>query len=628
MKINSTIVFLLFCICYTNAQVVVTTDFTNTVNKKGVLKDIWKVVNRISPVNGVGVRSDLGVNTVRMIGGINKKVNGVDVPNLEFDPVSYDANTNSYVYNWSVLKSRINAIRNEGIKIYQIVLDQVPWAFQQGYIFIPTGTTDNVHFREDEKLTIYGNALPPKDKVAYFNFIKAMMTELVATYGQDEVLSWRFRVGSEIETPEHWKGTEQDFINHFANTVKAVREVLPNAKVGLHTREPAFLYRSGTVLNYKSEKIKSFANGLINYCYANAIQYDFWGISDYVLIGGVEDRNMAIKYDKYFAPILNNPKWDTNATFDIMEYVVVTTMDGGDGKGYINCVSPHAELINVAYSNLYYKNESKGLQNIFRWGQRPTSINPPSIEILKTMVEKNRYQTTISGTAATVNNQIDAIFSQNGQGDEIDVMVYNLSASTLSYLNEESVTLSFHSNLPVGTVLKYRNMAYGKDQNDLENFLKNEPSSGWIKSGFDRKGDPSRTLNTEGASAWTSYKNPNPHTFTNWTYVTTTARTDGGSGSLVIISTTLPSFAFKKFEFRLSTPLAIQSFEKDSNNKVYPVPSSTGIFNLTIASDWEVYSENGIKVLYGTGTAVDISRFSKGTYFLKMKNGIQTLLYN
>ena len=565
MKLPNFISVLLLSTMSINAQVVLSTDFTNSTNNKGELKNIWNVVNRISPTSGAGVRAGLDVNTVRMIGGINKKVNGVNVPDLDFDPVSYDAATNSYIYNWSVLTKRIDAIKRDGTKIFQLVLDQVPWAFQEGYTFIPTGTRDNINFREDERVTHYGNSLPPKDKVAYFNFVKAMMTQLVATYGQQEVLSWRFRVGSEIETPDHWKGNEQDFIDHFANTVKAVREVLPNAVIGIHTREPNFLYSNGTVLNYKGEPIKSFANGIIDYCYANNIRYDFWGASEYVTINSASDRDITQKYTQLFAPLINNPKWNPNATFDVMEYAIVTTMNGADGLGYINCATPHSEIINLAYSNLFYKNQSKGLQNLFRWGQRPGTTNPPSIEILRTMEGKNRFSTTISGTAGIATNQLDAIFSQSTDEKNIDVLAYNMSASSLNYQNDETVKLSFNSSYPVGTVLEYRNMAYGKDQDDLENFLKNEPSSGWIKTGFDRKGDPSRTLNADGIAAWASYTNPNPYSFTSWKTITTLARTDGGSGSLVTITTTLPSFAFKKFEFRpqqatlLSVPGVIEA---------------------------------------------------------------------
>tara|TARA_R110002049_G_scaffold186379_3_gene354680 strand:+ start:8860 stop:9252 length:393 start_codon:yes stop_codon:yes gene_type:complete len=124
---------------------------------------------------------DVTVTTVRMIGGINKTVNGQRVPDYEYDPCRYDSITNTYVYNWTNLLLRIDAIRNSSTKIFQIVLDQPCWAFQHGYNFVPDGQPYNgTDFKGSERITSYGNSLPPKDKVAYSNFVKALMQELVA----------------------------------------------------------------------------------------------------------------------------------------------------------------------------------------------------------------------------------------------------------------------------------------------------------------------------------------------------------------------------------------------------------------------------------------------------------------
>lgn len=536
--------------CYATAQVTLSTDFTNNADKKGVITDIWNVANRISPENGASVSHGLSVNTIRMVGGIKKKVNGKNVENLEYDPVTYDVKSDKYIYNWEPLKSRINAIQKDGVKIYQMVIDQVPWAFQHGYTFIPTGERDSIHFREDERITNYGNSLPPFDKVAYADFIKAMMTELVATYGKKEVLSWRFRIGSEIETPDHWKGTEQDFIEHYANTVKAVLSVLPDATVGLHTREPGFVYKKGTVLNYKGQPIKSFAQGLIEYCYNNKIKYDFWGVSEYILINGAKQRDVDKKYEELFAPLIDNPKWNKKAVLDIMEYSVIIGMSAPDGGSYLNSVTSHTEVANLALSNLFYKHEDQSLEKIFRWGQRPGDAEDPSIETLRTMVGKRRFETEIKGKPNAKFNQLDAIFSEDDKGKNFDVLVYNYNANSLDYVKNEPLTISFITDLPVGEKLKYRSLSYGKPQNKFQNFLANEPESGWILPGFDRKGSPTRILNEAGKIAWKNYDNPNPYRFSSWTNIATMPRTDGKKGSVVSINTQLPSFTFEKFEIR------------------------------------------------------------------------------
>lgn len=531
------------------AQVVLTTDFSDETLRRAPIHNVWSVANRISPKNGTNVRPDLKVNLVRMIGGINKKVNGENVPDLDFDPCHYDSATATYVYNWEPLITRLDKIVNSDVAIHQIVLDQPPWAFQQGYTFIPKGTSDGVHFREDERVSHYGNSLPPYDKEAYFNFIAALMTKLIDTYGKEQVLSWRFRVGSEIETPDHWIGTKQDFIEHFANTEKAVRSVLPDAKVGLHTRHPGYVYRIPEARNYKGEVIASFAKDLIEYCYEHNVRYDFWGISDYVRINNDQSRTMTLKYEELFADLVNHPKWNAAASLDLMEYSTVTTMTGG-GSGFISCESSHKEVAELAFTNQFYRNSDKGLAFIYRWGNRTGSSDPINITMVNGMIGNLRYETKVIGTPMVANNELDAIFSRNEVGDGFDAIIYNYNPSSLAYQQEESIRLSLMSDLPVGTTLSYRYLINGREQNKLQNFLKNEPASGWVKEDYDQNGSPNRTMNKEGITAWENYTNPNPPVFSEWTSVVTQSRSDGGEGSMLVIDTTLDSFSFKMFEFR------------------------------------------------------------------------------
>ena len=62
---------------------------------------------------------------------------------------------------------------------------------------------------------------------------------------------------------------------------------------------------------------------------------------------------------------------------------------------------------------------------------------------------------------------------------------------------------------------------------------------------------------------------------------------------------------------------------------VYPVPSSEGKFHLSKSKTWEVYSLLGRKIAVGTGSLIDISKFSKGIYILKTDTGVtKKLLYN
>ncbi len=549
-KLIKRIVMVLFCLSFffIEAQVTLSTDFTDNSYKNEPLHNIWDVANRISPTNGSNIRPGLKMNIVRMVGGIRKVVNGVSQKDLDFDPCLYDSISNTYVYRWEPLIERLDKVVNSQTEILQIALDQPPWAFQHGYTFIPEGTRDNINFRENEKMSIYGNSLPPANKQAYHDFIKALMTKLVETYGEDQVLKWRFRVGSEIETPDHWFGTKQDFIEHFENTEKAVRSILPNAIIGLHTRAPGFLFKNGTELNYKGEPFASFSDDLIEYSFDNNLRYDFWGISDYVIIGNSSLRNMKDKYDNLFAGLVDHPKWNANTKIDLMEYATTTTMNGADGKGFINNATSHAEIVELAFSNIFYKNKDKGLEFVYRWGNGSGTEDPPAITSLNTMNGLTHYTTELSGSPNTSTNELDAIFTKNEETDEYDALIYNYNSNSLTYRANESVNLSFSTDLPVGTTYYFRSLSYGEDNNKLQNFLKENPNT--VKSGFNNRGDASRILTEAGLTAYNSYINPNPHEYSEWTSVVTTSRTDGGNGSVITVNTELPSFAFQKFEFR------------------------------------------------------------------------------
>ncbi len=557
MKYSLTIVLCVFSLYNLSAQVTLSADFTDEANENEPLHNIWSIANRISPQNGSNVRPGLKMNTVRMIGGIKKTVNGVRMKDLDFDTCLYDSINNQYVYRFEPLIARLDNIINSQTEIHQIVLDQPPWAFQHGYTFIPEGTRDNINFRENEQISIYGNSLPPADKVAYHDYIVALMTELVANYGEDMVLSWRFRVGSEIETPNHWYGTKQDFIEHFENTESAVRTVLPNAIIGLHTRAPDFLYQNGSVLNYKGEPFASFAEDLIEYCFDNNVQYDFWGVSDYVVLGNSNLRNMSNKYNKLFADLINHPEWNANATIDLMEYATVTTMNGADGNGFINAETSHAEVVELYFSNIYYKNKDNGLDLIYRWGNRTGSQDPPGISILNSMNGKVHYTTDISGTPETLTNDIDAIFAKKDNATEYDVLIYNYNNSSLNYIDNEAVNVSFTSELPEGTTLYCRSIKYDKSNNKLQNFLEDNSGLGYVMSGFNDRGDPNRILTEAGLVAYEAYQNPNPHQYSSWQSIVTTPRTDGELGSIISLDTEIASFAFEKFEFRTEDDLAL-----------------------------------------------------------------------
>jgi len=374
-----------------------------------------------------------------------------------------------------------------------------------------------------------------------------MIAELVRNYGKKQVLKWRFRVGSEIETPDHWRGTKQDFILHFANTERAIRSVLKHAKIGLHTRTPDFIYKKGRVKNYKGEAFGSFASGLIDYCFDNNIKYNFWGLSDYVIINNSRHINLEHKYKELFEPLVNNPKWQKGTLLDVMEYTPVVSIKG---RGFLKAATTHAQIVDLAFSHMFYKNQDKGLGKIYRWGMRKNWKNTGVIAQLDPMVGSCRYVTQHTGLPVFKSNTVDALFTKTNN-KSFDAIVYSYNNTDLKNNKPEVVKLRVNTKLPVGTLLYYQKAVYSKVQNKFQSFLDNEPDSGWFKPKMNTRGEPKKVLNKAGLLAWKNFKHQTPYAFSQSLVVKTQARPDGKKGSSVVIDhIDLPSFSYIKFKFR------------------------------------------------------------------------------
>ena len=207
-------------------------------------------------------------------------------------------------------------------KIYQIVLDNPPWAFQRGYQFVETANGKD--YLAKDRLGVYGNGLPPNDPNAWNQYIQAFIKHLVKTYGKEQVLSWRFRVGSEIDTrPQHWSGTRQQFFDHYKNTVEAVHKVLPTAKVGAHFREASF---SSQYVDYTGNKENSYAVPFVQWAKHNNVHYDFIAVSFYPHITKSHELDLAHVYRHDIAPIQKHPDFHPNASVEIHEFMFISKM--------------------------------------------------------------------------------------------------------------------------------------------------------------------------------------------------------------------------------------------------------------------------------------------------------------
>lgn len=535
------------------ASVVIYADATDEARVKAPLYDMWKTANRIAPKLGVSTLPGMQINTIRMIGGINKTVDGQKVPNLDYDPVRYNEDTQQYEYDFTPLIGRIDAVVKQGYVLHQIVVDQPPWAFQRGYTFIPDSEPfDGVNFKESQRVSHYGNSLPPKDKVAYNQFLQAMMQHLIQEYGRDTVAKWRFRIGTEIETPDHWYGTEQDFIEHFANSAKAIRAVLPEAIIGVHTRGPDFLYKNGTVTNYKGEQIKAFSDGIIEYSHDNNIKIDFWGVSDYPFINLESTRDPKTKYAKFFKPMLEHPKWQNGTAVDVEEFSVITRMGGvpNTNVAFISSHSPQAETFSVALTDEFYQH---GVDGIFLWGYRTGSSRPLYMTIFESMFDLPRVSSEITNQEGGAVENIGAVVVKNEQDKSIQAVTYHYDPASLEADNVRDVQLAVVTEAPVGTTYYYRKKLAAPEHHAFYSFMNNASASSWLrtdKNYFSKYGSPTVDLNDAGKAEWDKYTHDNPSVWTEWQEGITVAREDGQPGSLLKVNSALPQFSYEKTEIK------------------------------------------------------------------------------
>ncbi|WP_068262111.1 GH39 family glycosyl hydrolase [Rubripirellula obstinata] len=522
---------------------VVTVDFTAAETAGERLFDMWNVANRISPKNGANVRAGMKVNTVRMLGGIvhkDKNRKQSKRPNFKFDICTYDQRRQRYVYHFDRLVDRINRIGKGGTQIHQIVLDQPPWCFHRDYKFIPEGKRDGINFRENERVSHYGNSLPPSDKEAWADFIKALMRHLIEVYGKKTVQNWRFRVGSEIETPDHWFGTEKDFIEHFANTVTAIRSVMPDAIVGLHTRPPDFVYVKDKSGNYKGEQIKSFANGIIEYCHDNKIRYDFWGISDYPNIKIAEQRDPKTKYATLFEPLINHPKWLPGTVIDLEEFSVITSMDPLSSSD-----SVQADTFKVALTDHFY---THGVSQIFQWGNRTDSEPAWPTKVFQGMIGKTRFDAKIKGRKSSAAKHVGAIVAKGASNESIDALLYYYNPADLEANDFQEVNLTLTTEFPVGTRIAFRKVLITGEHHQFSSFMQHRSSSSWLKKGGSKYGNANDSLNDAGKAAWASYRSSSLPSWTKTKFIKTRPTADGRPGSVIVIDTQLPLFSFEKIE--------------------------------------------------------------------------------
>ena len=160
--------------------------------------------------------------------------------------------------------------------------------------YTPRIVLDNVpaEMSGDIKMEEYGNTHPPQDYALWEAFVEQALRAMVASFGEETVAAWRFRVGTEPDLfPGHWAGTPEQYQHHYARTVAAVQRVIPQPDIG-----------PGNILDTKHGK---WGLDLVDFIAGENLPMTFFSCSWYGRVGerqgGFEEniRTMRSRLDRY-----------------------------------------------------------------------------------------------------------------------------------------------------------------------------------------------------------------------------------------------------------------------------------------------------------------------------------------
>lgn len=438
-------------ICGTcKSQVSLRCDFTNANNRRQPMHDHWNVSNRISPIRGFKqpVGPSPAITVVRPLGG--KAKNGQKL--IEQDTCLW--NGQRYVYNWAPLKTQIDNVLKRA-QLHQLMIDNPPWAFQRG-----------ADLSGQKEVETYGNAAPPGDARAWSEYIAAMMRELVATYGLQQVQQWRFCIGREIGTRGHWTGTMLEFFHHYAITHQSIRSIVPQAKIGTH-----FLWASSK---------HSAGPQFVKWCSRNNVDYDFIGVSYYPFYDRVDRVDLDRVYKMDFSPIKDIRQWNPDATLEIHEFSLITKM-AAKGNSFDNAPDAHTQSFTVMLAKMMYQHD---MFDIFRWGD---GSNQMAQQVLRAIKGNVYYTNTRRGSPTASGNYVDGIFALDDLNRQCNIVLYNYNANPRSRRSEQ-VNIETAIPFAKGTDIKWRIAAYGQGSQSNPGSQSNQSDLNW---------SPWQTLKTE-----------------------------------------------------------------------------------------------------------------------------------
>ena len=322
----------------------------NTGSTDGVFYNFWSTRPMVNQTrfNSANFRNSLesikpyvkSYNMVRMMGGRKDNLNtfyqGVD-------------GSGNIITNFSGLITSLRNFMLTGFKP-RIVLDNVPWEMSLPRI-------------EDT----YGNTKPPNDYNIWRQYVNAYIQVLVDEFGMEEVKTWRFRVATEPNyTPDHWRGTKEEYFKHYDITVDEILKVIPDAIVG-----PGNLLTEG-VATYTTELIDHCANGTNYATGATGTKMDFFALSYYEKLDNQEVRFEDVV--RLYRNKLNTYSQFNNIPFDIHEFGILRGDNGVRGLS----LSDGTELGASWYATIADLAYTYNVTEIYDWGQELEASDLPT----------------------------------------------------------------------------------------------------------------------------------------------------------------------------------------------------------------------------------------------------------
>lgn len=183
--------------------------------------------------------------------------------------------------------------------------------------FMPQDLADPRHYDVTQDMwthqnyRAYGFAAPPKDYDRWYDLVYALVQHCLERYGADEVRTWYWELWNEPDLSYYWKGTLEEFLKLYDYTAAAVKDALPDARVGgPGTTNPDPQRYSGEFLD---RFLDHCINGTNNFTGQQGTPLDF--ISFHVKGGGYRADP---KHRKQVPPSVKRILRDTQAGYEII----------------------------------------------------------------------------------------------------------------------------------------------------------------------------------------------------------------------------------------------------------------------------------------------------------------------